>query len=353
MSVCPQCGSPTNPNDKFCNSCGFALAPPGGGSPFGAQAPSGGGGGGGGGAGQSGPFGASPYGPPPGPGSGPQGGHPQGGPYGGQPGGPPQQLCQQGHDIPPGQSYCAFGHPIAMDAMQFANDAYGGSGHPGPGQPGGHPFGAPPPQYGGQPQQDYGQQHGYGPGQQGQGPGVYGGFQPPPQQPYGNPQQGGFGGGAPFGAPPGQPPFGGPQGGGYPNPQQPPFGGPQHPQGAPMPPSIDVSPGSKVLRGFLVGYQSNKQGEFWPLHGGRLTVGRANAGEPVDIPLADATISSRHAALLVDNVSGAIQVEDTGSTNGTYVNDEHLGFNGRRELRDGDRLRFGGFTTIVKIIGQV
>ena len=52
-------------------------------------------------------------------------------------------------------------------------------------------------------------------------------------------------------------------------------------------------------------------------------------------------------------MSGAIHVEDTGSTNGTYVNDEHLGFNGRRELKDGDRVRFGGFTTIVKIIGRV
>jgi hypothetical protein len=35
------------------------------------------------------------------------------------------------------------------------------------------------------------------------------------------------------------------------------------------------------------------------------------------------------------------------------VNDEHIGVNGRRELRDGDRLRFGGFTTTVKIIGRV
>lgn len=111
--------------------------------------------------------------------------------------------------------------------------------------------------------------------------------------------------------------------------------------------------GNRTLRGFMVAYQANTQGEFWPLFGGRITLGRANSGETLDIQLPDPTISSKHAALLVDNVSGAIHVEDTGSTNGTYVNDEHLGFNGRRELRDGDRVRFGGFTTIVKIVGRV
>jgi len=108
----------------------------------------------------------------------------------------------------------------------------------------------------------------------------------------------------------------------------------------------------KVLRGFLVSYQTNPQGDFWPLHSGRLTIGRSNSGEALDVPLADATISSRHAALMVDAGAGPLQLEDTGSTNGTFVNDEHLGFNGRRELRDGDRVRFGGYTAIVKVIAR-
>jgi pSer/pThr/pTyr-binding forkhead associated (FHA) protein len=56
--------------------------------------------------------------------------------------------------------------------------------------------------------------------------------------------------------------------------------------------------------------------------------------------------------MVVDPVTGAIVVEDTGSTNGTFVNDEHIGFNGRRDLRDGDRIRFGAYTTIVKVIGR-
>jgi pSer/pThr/pTyr-binding forkhead associated (FHA) protein len=127
--------------------------------------------------------------------------------------------------------------------------------------------------------------------------------------------------------------------------QQSPAAYSQHTAPEPMP------AGAKVLRGFLVSFQSNPQGDFWPLHTGRTTVGRANAGEPADVPLADATISSRHAALVVD--PERVVVEDTNSTNGTYVNEEPIGQNGKRELRDGDRLRFGGFTTLVKILGRL
>jgi pSer/pThr/pTyr-binding forkhead associated (FHA) protein len=84
---------------------------------------------------------------------------------------------------------------------------------------------------------------------------------------------------------------------------------------------------------------------------GRTAVGRANAADPAEIALADATISSRHAAFVIDGAT--VVIEDTSSTNGTYVNEENIGQNGRRELRDGDRLRFGGFTTLVKILGRV
>jgi hypothetical protein len=258
-----------------------------------------------------------------------------------------------GHDIAPGASYCPHGHPIALEAMPFANDQYGGGGGYGQ-QPG---FGAPPPQpgFGGQPQygqpppqqypdpnaQQWGQpQPGFGappPPQQGFGA-------PPPQQGFGGDpgygqQQGGFG--AP---PPPQPGFGAPP------PQD--FGGAPAPAAAP-PPQAPINLPPNALRGFLVAYQANTQGDFWPLQGGRKTVGRANSGEQVDIPLSDATISSRHAAFAVDGVTGVIQVEDTGSTNGTFVNEEHIGFNGKRELRDGDKVRFGGFSTIIKIVTRI
>ena len=364
MNPCPQCGAIPQPSDKFCNICGTPVVagPPGFGPPpqqggFGAPPPQYGQQGGygqppqqggypdpnaqyGGGYGQpqQGGFGA----PPPQQGYGQQPGYPdpnqgygqpqQGGfgqpppqqgygaPPGQQPGGPVLR-CQFGHDIAPGASYCPQGHPLALDAMPFANDQYG--------QPQGQ-FGQPPPQ------------------QQGGFPG--GGYAPPPQP-------GGFG------APPGQQGYGSqpgfpgaqPAGGGFPDPMQgqgaPP---PQQAPAAPAPaPAVPANLPPNALRGFLVSYQSNTQGDFWALNGGRKTIGRANSGEQVDIPLSDATISSRHAALVVDGAAGTVQIEDTGSTNGTFVNEEHIGFNGKRDLRDGDKIRFGGYTTIVKVIGRM
>jgi pSer/pThr/pTyr-binding forkhead associated (FHA) protein len=109
---------------------------------------------------------------------------------------------------------------------------------------------------------------------------------------------------------------------------------------------------ASALTGFLISFDGNPSGDFWPLSGGRYTLGRANSGETVDVSLADATISSRHAIVVVDALASSVVVEDTASTNGTFVNDEHIGFNGRRDLRDGDRLRLGGYTTIVKVIAR-
>lgn len=340
MNPCPQCGAIPQPSDKFCNICGTPVVGPG--------------------------FGAPAQGGFPPPAQGGFGAPPPAGAYGAPPGQPPLR-CQMGHDIAPGQSYCAHGHPIALDAMPFANDQYGGGGY---GQQQGG-FGAPPPQQGGfgappAPGGSFGapQQVGYGGTE---APPGYGQPFPDPNAQYGGgygqPQQGGFGappqqgfggqpgyGGAP---PPPQPGFGG-QPGGFPGQPggQPDFGAPP-PAPAAAVPAAPVNLPPNALRGFVVSYQANTQGDFWPLHGGRKTVGRANSGEQVDIPLSDATISSRHAAIVVDASAGTVQVEDTGSTNGTFVNEEHIGFNGKRDLRDGDKVRFGGFSTIVKIVGRI
>src|SRR3954470_23314119 len=64
-----------------------------------------------------------------------------------------------------------------------------------------------------------------------------------------------------------------------------------------------------------------------------LTVGR----EGCDVVLADPEVSRRHAALRVTGDGAA--VEDFGSTNGTFVNDQRV--QGVRPLRDGDVVRVG------------
>jgi hypothetical protein len=246
-----------------------------------------------------------------------------------------------GHEIAPGASYCAQGHPLALDQMQFGADPYGGQGGQGgyapPPQQGG--FGAPAPAYGAPPP-----------------PPAPAFGAPPPQGGFAPAPQGGFGAPPPapgFGAPPAQgfPPAAQPGGFGAPPPQQ----GFGPPPGPAFPANNDTAreAPAKIVRGFIIAYGSNPAGDFWPLTGGRMQVGRLGAADGIEVSLQDPTISSRHAAIVVDGPSGAISVEDTGSTNGTFVNDEHIGFNGRRDLRDGDRLRFGGFTTIVKVVGRV
>ena len=105
-----------------------------------------------------------------------------------------------------------------------------------------------------------------------------------------------------------------------------------------------------ALCGVLYAFHAEARGELWPLRGGRTTLGRADSGEVMDIFLRDPTVSSRHAAIVVDAATGTILIEDTGSTNGTYVNDEPVGSGGRRVLRDGDRVRFGAFVTIARFL---
>lgn len=102
---------------------------------------------------------------------------------------------------------------------------------------------------------------------------------------------------------------------------------------------------ARPLAGFLVSFQDNPLGKFWPLYQGRNLVGRAETGQEVDVPIGHGTTSTNHAT--IDAESGRLTLSDLGSTNGTFHNEEAIGFQGRRELRDGDKIRFGGFSVIV------
>lgn len=66
-----------------------------------------------------------------------------------------------------------------------------------------------------------------------------------------------------------------------------------------------------------------------------ITVGRSPA---CDLSVQDTYISSRHARLMND--AGELSIEDLGSTNGTYVNQELA--RGRVQLERGDIVQVGG-----------
>lgn len=76
-----------------------------------------------------------------------------------------------------------------------------------------------------------------------------------------------------------------------------------------------------------------RAGAVYDLSGGAL-LGR---GSDADIVLEDSFSSSRHARLTPQG--DAIVLEDLGSTNGTYLNEEPL--SGPQPLHDGDRIRIG------------
>jgi pSer/pThr/pTyr-binding forkhead associated (FHA) protein len=64
-------------------------------------------------------------------------------------------------------------------------------------------------------------------------------------------------------------------------------------------------------------------------------LGRVGAGAALDSP----TVSRHHARIVV--VGEAATIEDLGSKNGTFVNDEAV--TSLRNLKDGDRVRVGSF----------
>lgn len=118
------------------------------------------------------------------------------------------------------------------------------------------------------------------------------------------------------------------------------------------PPPV-VAAGGRVLVGFLVTFQNDPNGSFWPLHSGRLQLGRAaasGANEGIDVALPDPSASSRHASIYADPATGQAYVEDDGSRNGTFLNEQRLAQGERRQLRDSDRLRIGSTTFVVKLL---
>jgi hypothetical protein len=137
-----------------------------------------------------------------------------------------------------------------------------------------------------------------------------------------------------------------------PNPSAPPM--------AAAPPAVALGPGRdpelveagaiRALAGFLVSFDQNELGVFWPLYQGQNVLGRKGAAPGLDIEIDSPTTSSRHAVVYASARPGRLKVEDGGSTNGTFLNDTQLERGKKFELRDNDVLRLGGFNVTVKVI---
>lgn len=89
---------------------------------------------------------------------------------------------------------------------------------------------------------------------------------------------------------------------------------------------------------FVVTGEGPLRGEQLVIEGDELVLGRR---ENSDLHLADPHVSRAHA--LIRRQSGAIWLEDLGSTGGTFVNGEAV--TGSQALRHGDVVRFGSVET--------
>lgn len=100
-------------------------------------------------------------------------------------------------------------------------------------------------------------------------------------------------------------------------------------------------PNQKPVIGFLYSISKSGSGEYWPLRIGSNTIGRS---DNCTVSLGEATVSEQHAVLVVQQMKNPEKViawiNDSGSTCGTMVNGESLGFD-RKECFNGDIITIG------------
>lgn len=108
------------------------------------------------------------------------------------------------------------------------------------------------------------------------------------------------------------------------------------------------SGGQPPLVGFLVSFDMDTAGSFWPLRYGRTVLGSA---PECDVPLQGKDISGRHAHVMVRRDAGTTKVwiTDNDSTNGTRVNGEEI-FDEKRKLGHGDRISISGMSLLVLML---
>jgi len=82
------------------------------------------------------------------------------------------------------------------------------------------------------------------------------------------------------------------------------------------------------------------------IKGQRLSVGRTKEN---NLQIEDASVSKIHAALVL-NSEKQLMVADTGSTNGTFINNERIAYGKAIPLKDTDKIKFGTVEVVLKHI---
>ena len=108
-------------------------------------------------------------------------------------------------------------------------------------------------------------------------------------------------------------------------------------------PQVQKTSAGKKLAGWIVSFDLDPSGTDFKILEGRNKLGKSNS---CNIVVNDESVSDEHALLFYGD--NRIILQDELSTNGTFVNGKKI--NERVQLKDGDKIKFGNISFIVKII---
>lgn len=108
--------------------------------------------------------------------------------------------------------------------------------------------------------------------------------------------------------------------------------------------------GSSGVVGFLYSISNNGIREYWPLYLGANTIGRAS---DTSVKLSEASVSDHHAQINIKQMRTSrkliASIQDTGSKNGIFVNDEELEYEAH-PCKNGDLITIGNAYNLLLIL---
>ncbi|MGV8135178.1 MAG: FHA domain-containing protein [Mangrovibacterium sp.] len=110
----------------------------------------------------------------------------------------------------------------------------------------------------------------------------------------------------------------------------------------------------KPIVGFLVSISRTEEGEFWVLRQGQNTIG---SGVNSQVVLSESSVSGLHSILAVhrnpgDNNRLNVGLIDRGSSNGTFVNGNYIGFN-PYQCKNLDKIKIGNYELLLMLFDRV
>jgi len=110
----------------------------------------------------------------------------------------------------------------------------------------------------------------------------------------------------------------------------------------------------KPIIGFMVSVSKTEEVEYWVLRQGQNTIG---SGSNCNIVLAEAAVSGLHAVLAVhrnpgDNNRLSVGLMDRGSSNGTFVNGNYIGFS-PCQCKNLDKIKIGNYELLLMLFDIV